>query len=1035
MEKVMVDYEIRACGFVLFRLRMGSQKLIVGNLETARKRSSRVRTKQAGRGSCRGTYLFKISSIETMGFLKESLKCLCVENQWSYAVFWKFGCRNPKLLVWEECHYEPARYSSLLGISGLESTEALLKEWERLGTSSETQVSRLGCQVEDRVCSLIKMMMNNQVHVVGEGMVGRAAFTGSHLWILQMNHMAEGDLSEVMSEVNHQFSAGMQTVTVIPVLPHGVVQLASTLAIMENVGFVNNVKSLFAQLGGVPGSLLSHNYLKKYPSQKIGVPESVGVPLSAEQTISKVAKFSPLVGNSFSQPIFPSQAPGFAHQSSNSLITQIQDNVPANFSALETTPSVSPSTSESRIDLFQPKACTMMKSNLPLRSQQETLSMGSEVYPSRSGGWFIPRSSQYDPCSVFSHQFTVGQSSESCAGLKFMRRQVLSGNGLHGPVNNSLPASSSTVTEIKASKAGVSNCLKDSVIGSFLGGSVLPNAGSDLQTLTSVPCSHSMQCRSADRNLCFLPQEGPHSNSSNTKAVSLSNHAEQSNISDMLPGGSHQRHSSTDEKHTQTEFSAREHEVDKKLFQALNIPPGHQDNHISRSGTVSSTIQDCSVTRQECERGTMAPPFVCEDARVRHSSGEDLFDILGLDFKSKLLCGTGSDFLMDGTDATEQSLGMDVSQCLTQMGAGPDFYAINDGISESGIFSEAGIDHLLDAVVSRAHSTSRQNSDDNVSCRTTVTKISSSSVISDDPMYGHFSVSDQMKVDMFGVPPPPKVEIARSSSFKSGCSVDNSGGSQINPVYRSQISLWMEDGQNMKQENSISTANSKRPDETGRTNRKRLRPGESPRPRPKDRQMIQDRVKELREIVPNGAKCSIDALLERTIKHMLFLQSVTKHADKLKQSRESKITSKEDRLLVKDNFEGGATWAYEVGSQSMIYPIIVEDLNTPRQMLVEMLCEERGFFLEIADIIRELGLTILKGVMETRNDKVWAHFSVEANRDVSRMEIFLSLVHLLEKAGIGNSPTLKGIDSRNLMIHNNFNQASIPATGPFNSLQ
>ena len=44
-----------------------------------------------------------------------------------------------------------------------------------------------------------------------------------------------------------------------------------------------------------------------------------------------------------------------------------------------------------------------------------------------------------------------------------------------------------------------------------------------------------------------------------------------------------------------------------------------------------------------------------------------------------------------------------------------------------------------------------------------------------------------------------------------------------------------------------------------------------------------------------------------------------------------------------------------------------------------MLCEERGFFLEIADIIRGMGLTILKGVMESRNDKIWARFAVEVN--------------------------------------------------------
>lgn len=42
-----------------------------------------------------------------------------------------------------------------------------------------------------------------------------------------------------------------------------------------------------------------------------------------------------------------------------------------------------------------------------------------------------------------------------------------------------------------------------------------------------------------------------------------------------------------------------------------------------------------------------------------------------------------------------------------------------------------------------------------------------------------------------------------------------------------------------------------------------------------------------------------------------------------------------------------------------------------------MLCEERGFFLEIADLIRGLGLTILKGVMEAHNDKIWARFVVE----------------------------------------------------------
>ena len=103
----------------------------------------------------------------------------------------------------------------------------------------------------------------------------------------------------------------------------------------------------------------------------------------------------------------------------------------------------------------------------------------------------------------------------------------------------------------------------------------------------------------------------------------------------------------------------------------------------------------------------------------------------------------------------------------------------------------------------------------------------------------------------------------------------------------------------------------------------------------------------------------------------------------------------------------------------MFCPLIVEDLSVPGQMLIEasekqfhlyivfpayvtdstevcmikyfgiyeskkyssflqILCEEQGFFLEIVDIIRGFGLTVLKGVMEVRETKIWARFNVEA---------------------------------------------------------
>ncbi|CAL4884642.1 unnamed protein product [Urochloa decumbens] len=219
---------------------------------------------------------------------------------------------------------------------------------------------------------------------------------------------------------------------------------------------------------------------------------------------------------------------------------------------------------------------------------------------------------------------------------------------------------------------------------------------------------------------------------------------------------------------------------------------------------------------------------------------------------------------------------------------------------------------------------------------------------------------------------------------------------------------------------SLNTANSKvshvkNPD-GAKVVKKRARPGESTRPRPKDRQQIQERVKELREIVPNSAKCSIDALLDRTIKHMLFLQSVTKYAEKIKQADEPKMISKDSSAVLNDNSSGvvlkddpsagsigGSTWAYEVAGQTMVCPIIVEDLAPPGQMLVEILCEERGFFLEIADTIRGFGLTILKGLMELRDGKIMARFLVEANKNVTRMDIFLSLVQLLQQNSLNRS--------------------------------
>ncbi|KAI3904780.1 hypothetical protein MKW92_002664 [Papaver armeniacum] len=159
--------------------------------------------------------------------------------------------------------------------------------------------------------------------------------------------------------------------------------------------------------------------------------------------------------------------------------------------------------------------------------------------------------------------------------------------------------------------------------------------------------------------------------------------------------------------------------------------------------------------------------------------------------------------------------------------------------------------------------------------------------------------------------------------------------------------------------------------------------------RPRDRQMIQDRVRELRELVPNGAKCSIDSLLDRTAKHMLYLRNATSQAKKVKQHVNRKVIGRKDsRSSETPSHHNGKDWS--------VCPVVIEDLDHPRQMLIEVLCEDHKLFLEIAQVLRDLGLTILKGATEAHSNKILAHFVVEVSTGFNRMDIFWPLMNLLK---------------------------------------
>nr|WCO08273.1 hypothetical protein [Suaeda aralocaspica] len=164
------------------------------------------------------------------------------------------------------------------------------------------------------------------------------------------------------------------------------------------------------------------------------------------------------------------------------------------------------------------------------------------------------------------------------------------------------------------------------------------------------------------------------------------------------------------------------------------------------------------------------------------------------------------------------------------------------------------------------------------------------------------------------------------------------------------------------------------------------------RPRPRDRQLIQDRLKELRNLVPDSEKCSIDGLLDQTMKHMSFLKSVTERAQKVKHFTNEEVDYSTTNCQKNNHPNFAKDSNYEAS------PIIVKDLEQPSQFLIQMVCADDGVFFEIAEVMHKLKLTIVKGVMENRRNK-WACYIVEASKGFNRLDIFWPLMRILQKNG------------------------------------
>ncbi|XP_068668390.1 transcription factor bHLH155-like isoform X2 [Aristolochia californica] len=303
----------------------------------------------------------------------------------------------------------------------------------------------------------------------------------------------------------------------------------------------------------------------------------------------------------------------------------------------------------------------------------------------------------------------------------------------------------------------------------------------------------------------------------------------------------------------------------------------------------------------------------------------------------------------------------------------------------------ASNDYLLDAVIAKIYRQSGENACD-VSDEAISPNCSSEQLDTSYQTYCRSKVMSNILSSGEVLPCSPSRVMSNilSSGEVLPCSPSGSSSRIVSTL--TNVSSQSE-GQGNAQGNALEQSN--RGTGPHRLGRRKGRIADVCRPRPRDRQMIQDRVKELREIVPNGEKCSIDALLERTIKHMVFLRKITNQAEKLRKCSHPKVHGNENWGGLKST--SNSSLAFELGGQPGICPIIVENLEQPGQMLVEVLCENRGLFLEVADVMRRLNLSILKGIMKKRTNKTWAHFIVEVSKGFQRMDILLPLMQLLQR--------------------------------------
>ncbi|KAA8550770.1 hypothetical protein F0562_002454 [Nyssa sinensis] len=162
--------------------------------------------------------------------LHQVLRALCFNTEWKYAVFWKLKHRARMMLTCEDAYYDNHEQRDL-------SENKCFSEVVGNLCDGHDSHDPLGLAVAK---------MSYHVYSLGEGIIGQVAVTGKHLWIFSDKHASDAcSLLEYCDGWHTQFSAGIRTVIVVAVAPHGLVQLGSLNKITEDLKLVNHIRETF----------------------------------------------------------------------------------------------------------------------------------------------------------------------------------------------------------------------------------------------------------------------------------------------------------------------------------------------------------------------------------------------------------------------------------------------------------------------------------------------------------------------------------------------------------------------------------------------------------------------------------------------------------------------------------------------------------------------------------------------------------------------------------------------------------------------